>query len=168
MARPGRRERNRAARSFGQLRRFHHGINSNKVFGTDNYPVALFEARPPIEGGSNIGVFVRLKNFSDRPVLLSWPNGQGRGLYVARNDSAEGIMRYLSDGETTIMLSSQAERVFPLLRPSAYSEIDPENMMELEIRWRSAQPIVWRTPRTLPVAIRKRDFEALIEGYVGE
>jgi TetR/AcrR family transcriptional regulator, mexJK operon transcriptional repressor len=34
MARPGRPERNRAARSFRQLRRFHHGINSNKVFGT--------------------------------------------------------------------------------------------------------------------------------------
>src|SRR5450631_1375916 len=34
MARPGRPERNRAARSFRQLRRFHHAINSNKVFGT--------------------------------------------------------------------------------------------------------------------------------------
>src|ERR1700688_5008129 len=34
MARPGRPERNRAARSFGQLRRFHHGINSDKAFGT--------------------------------------------------------------------------------------------------------------------------------------
>src|SRR6202158_3447153 len=34
MARPGRPERNRAARSFRQLRRFHHVINSNKVFGT--------------------------------------------------------------------------------------------------------------------------------------
>jgi hypothetical protein len=31
MARPGRPERNRAARSFGQLRRFDHVINSNKV-----------------------------------------------------------------------------------------------------------------------------------------
>src|ERR1700686_2925222 len=36
MARPRRPERNRANRSFGQLRRFHHGINSNKVFGTHN------------------------------------------------------------------------------------------------------------------------------------
>src|SRR5260221_10728172 len=36
MARPGRPERNRAARSFGQLRRFHHSINSDKVFGTHN------------------------------------------------------------------------------------------------------------------------------------
>ena len=34
MARPGRPERNRAARSFRHLRRFHHVINSNKVFGT--------------------------------------------------------------------------------------------------------------------------------------
>jgi putative SOS response-associated peptidase YedK len=34
MARPGRPERNRAARSFRQHRRFHHVINSNKVFGT--------------------------------------------------------------------------------------------------------------------------------------
>src|ERR1700723_387206 len=34
MARPGRQERNRAARSFRQLRRFHHVINSDKVFGT--------------------------------------------------------------------------------------------------------------------------------------
>src|SRR6202022_4444640 len=34
MARPGRPERNRAAGSFRQLRRFHHVINSDKVFGT--------------------------------------------------------------------------------------------------------------------------------------
>src|SRR4249920_3305995 len=34
MARPGRPERNRAARSFRQLRRFHHVINTDKVFGT--------------------------------------------------------------------------------------------------------------------------------------
>src|SRR3982074_2129029 len=34
MARPGRPERNRAAQSFRQLRRFHHAINSDEVFGT--------------------------------------------------------------------------------------------------------------------------------------
>jgi hypothetical protein len=34
MARPGRPERNKATRSFRQLRRFHHVINSDKVFGT--------------------------------------------------------------------------------------------------------------------------------------
>src|SRR6185437_5728539 len=34
MARPARPERNRAARSFRQLRRFHHDIKSDKVFST--------------------------------------------------------------------------------------------------------------------------------------
>ena len=34
MARPGRPERNRTARSFRQLRRFHRFINSDQVFGT--------------------------------------------------------------------------------------------------------------------------------------
>src|SRR3982074_3783483 len=43
MARPGRPERNRAARSFRQLRRFHHFINSDKVFGTHSGNVG---ARP--------------------------------------------------------------------------------------------------------------------------
>src|SRR5258708_20629287 len=37
MARPGWPERNRAARSFRQLRRFHHVINSDKVFGTHRF-----------------------------------------------------------------------------------------------------------------------------------
>src|ERR1039457_5441712 len=42
MARPGRPERNRAARSFRQLRRFHHDINSNKVFGTHTSGADIF------------------------------------------------------------------------------------------------------------------------------
>src|SRR5260370_15627328 len=37
MARPGWPERNKAARSFRQLRRFHHVINSDKVFGTHSH-----------------------------------------------------------------------------------------------------------------------------------
>ena len=36
MARSGRPERNRAARSFRQLRRFYHIINTDRVFGTHN------------------------------------------------------------------------------------------------------------------------------------
>src|SRR5882762_5272672 len=60
MARPGRPERNRAARSFRQLRRFHHGINSDKVFGTHSgydpprlqiahdCPVAMVLAEGPV------------------------------------------------------------------------------------------------------------------------
>jgi hypothetical protein len=59
-----------------------------------------------------------------------------------------------------------AEAVLPLLKPHTYADIAPENMMELQIRWQFAQPILWREPRTLWVKIKKRDFEALIEGYL--
>src|SRR5258705_12847723 len=39
MARPGWPERNKAARSFRQLRRFDHVINSDKVFGTHSWEI---------------------------------------------------------------------------------------------------------------------------------
>src|SRR6266404_2950840 len=52
MARPGWPERNRAARSFRQLRRFHHVINSDKVFGTHN---AMPEAPSDIDYTVDIG-----------------------------------------------------------------------------------------------------------------
>jgi hypothetical protein len=46
MASPGRPERNRTARSFRQLRRFHHVINSDKVFGTQGgRPALCYPAR---------------------------------------------------------------------------------------------------------------------------
>src|SRR5688500_10113095 len=41
MARPGRPERNKAAQSFRQLRRFHRIINSDEVFGTHSVKVHL-------------------------------------------------------------------------------------------------------------------------------
>ena len=46
MARPGRQERNRTARSFGQLKRFHYGINSDKVFGTHSSLIIIIEGDP--------------------------------------------------------------------------------------------------------------------------
>jgi hypothetical protein len=52
MARPGRPERNREARSFRQLRRFHHVSNSDKVFGTHR-PKSREET--PNEGSDSVG-----------------------------------------------------------------------------------------------------------------
>jgi hypothetical protein len=54
MARPGRPERNRAARSFRQLRRFHRGFNSDNVFGTHTRRFSeryygRFERRIPLQ-----------------------------------------------------------------------------------------------------------------------
>src|SRR2546430_11126319 len=51
MVRPGWSERNRAARSFCQLRRFHHVINSDKVFGTHNGLIIEFSSPGAIAPG---------------------------------------------------------------------------------------------------------------------
>src|ERR1700739_2184538 len=50
MARPGRPQRNRAARSYGPLRRFHHVINSDEVFGTHRQGHGTFDL--PFDHGS--------------------------------------------------------------------------------------------------------------------
>src|SRR6266403_319226 len=63
MARPGWPERNRAARSFRQLWRFDHVINSDKVFGTHRY-----ECRGLGEAGA-----VRPWQFGAFPRSLSRP-----------------------------------------------------------------------------------------------
>jgi hypothetical protein len=133
---------------------------------TKHYPVAFIEGRPLMEGSKNIVPFLFLKNVSERPILLSWTDGNACQIRIARNQSSREIMRTLFDGETTIALSPQAEATLPLFKPQPYDDIDSENMLELAISWQFAQPIWWRSPRTLWVRIRKRDFDALIEGHV--
>ena len=132
---------------------------------TKHYPMAFIEARPLVEGGNHIASFLVLKNVSQRPISVSWTDGQSDQLIVAKDQSAESIFRYLCEGETTISLAPQDEAVLPLLKPQTYGQIDAENMMEVELLWRFAQPLLWQSPRRLPVRIKKRDFEALIEGY---
>ncbi|MCK1519530.1 MULTISPECIES: hypothetical protein [unclassified Bradyrhizobium] len=135
---------------------------------TKHYPVAFIEARPLIDGSRNIVPFLYLKNVSERPILISWPDGDLSRFRVARDDSIDGILATMFEGETTISLSAGADAVLPLHRPRSYEEIDPENVLEWIATWQLAQPILWRTPRKLRVQIRKRDFEALIDGYVAK
>src|SRR6266446_5199564 len=95
MARPGWPERNRAARSFRQLRRFHHVINSDKVFGTHNEPVSdidialvdslkALDPKPPIReadiSSSNRDRFWRSfsKNRRTRAPCAAHRRGMGR------------------------------------------------------------------------------------------
>jgi hypothetical protein len=132
---------------------------------TKHYPVAIIVARPLTEGSATIVPSLLLKNLSERPILLSWADGNYTQLRIAKGQSVRAIMMSLFDGQTTIALSPKAEATLPLFKPSNYDDIDPENMLNLAIRWQFAQPIIWREPRTLWVRIRKRDLDALVEGY---
>src|SRR5580692_10090572 len=61
MASPGRPERNKTARSFRQFRRFHHVINSDRVFGTHT-PKSGFlakENRSPVDQKCSITTLIR-------------------------------------------------------------------------------------------------------------
>jgi hypothetical protein len=127
-------------------------------------PMAIIVARPLIDGSQQIVPFLFLKNASDRPILVSWDNDRTK-LLVAKDQTLQGIFSYLS-GETLISLGSEAEVFLPVLKPSTYNEIDSDNRMELELRWRFAQPRFWVADRRLRISLRKRDLEGMIDGFM--
>jgi hypothetical protein len=88
------------------------------------------------------------------------------GLRIAKGQTVEGVVQTLLDGETTISLAPNGDVYLPLFLPRNAEAIEPENMMAVEIRWRFAQPRIWRVDRSINVAIRKRDLENLLEGYL--
>jgi hypothetical protein len=87
-------ERNRAARSFRQLRRFHHLINSDKVFGTHSRVRATtgcclgFNARLPVLGQSGC-LFLKI-NRIDAPREKPRHNGRSRECFDARIQNSDG------------------------------------------------------------------------------
>lgn len=131
-----------------------------------HFPVAIIVARPLMEGSVQIVPFVYLRNVSDRPLLASWKDGNRNGLRIAKAQTAEGVVQTLFDGETTVALGPHGGAYLPLFLPREKEAIEPENMMEVEIKWRFAQPRIWRVDRSITVAIRKRDLENLIDGYL--
>jgi hypothetical protein len=127
-------------------------------------PMAIIVARPLMDGSQTIVHFLLLRNASDRPILVSWGNDRTK-LLVAKDQTLQGIFSYLS-GQTVISLGPEAEVFLPVLKPSTYNEIDSDNRMELELRWRFAQPRIWVADRRLRISIRKRDFEHMIDGFM--
>jgi hypothetical protein len=132
---------------------------------TKHYPVAIIVARPLIDGSRQIVPFLHLKNSSDRPLLVSWSDGDLHKMRVGKGQTLDGILQTLLGGETTISLGPNGDALFPLFKPGAYDIIDVENQIELILRWKFAQPLVWRRVRPLVVSITKRDLDHLIDGY---
>jgi hypothetical protein len=65
-----------------------------------------------------------------------------------------------------ISLGAEAEVFLLVLKPSTYNEIDSDNRMELELRWRFAQPRFWVADRRLRISLRKRDLEDIIDAFM--
>jgi hypothetical protein len=133
-----------------------------------HFPVAIIVARPLIPGGANLQHFLCLKNVSDRPILVIWNNSDGSStqLRLGTAQTKEGILGALAEHETRIALGPDEKVFLPILKPSSFPRIDPDNMLEIDLRWRFAQPRVWRTDRPIRVSIRKRDWEYMIDHFI--
>src|SRR5450631_1534400 len=86
MASPGRPGRNTRARSFRQLRRFHHGFNSDKVFGTHNSPECDARGAPSRSHNNHRAAEARQQNLTNIVRISSqeWRTWSTRGPSAAR------------------------------------------------------------------------------------
>jgi hypothetical protein len=131
-----------------------------------HFPVAILVARPLIDGSQQIVPLLLIKNASDRPILISWDNGDRTKLRVASDQSIEGIVHSLFDGQTVVSLGSEIEAYLPVLKLNNYEEIDPDNVLELHFKWKFAQPRIWIVDRALRISLRKHDFDSMIDGFM--
>jgi len=126
-------------------------------------PSAVVLARPIMEGSKTLVPVLAVRNISNRPIIMRWRHGPGPGFRLAKNDTSRGVIETLFAGDATATIDPEATRIFHLLKPNDYDEIDPDNVIELEITWKFAQPIILQTERRIRIAIRKSNLEALVE-----
>jgi hypothetical protein len=66
---------------------------------TKHYPVAIIVARPLIDGSRQIVPFLHLKNSSDRPLLVSWSDGDLHKMRVGKGQTLVGILQTLLEAK---------------------------------------------------------------------
>ncbi len=131
-------------------------------------PTAVVVTKPLIEGGMNMGIYLRLKNPSERPVLITWENGEPGCFRIADDHSTKEIVHAAIGGRRTIAVDPGTERNLGLLQPGDYSEINLDNRIEARIWWRFAQPQVWQRDRRIPVSIPKRSLAIMSSEDYGD
>jgi hypothetical protein len=133
---------------------------------TKHFPVAIIVPRPLIPGSQQIVHRLYIKNVSDRPILVNWEHGDANQLRIAKDESLDGIFNSQLRGQTVISLDAGAEALLPILKPGNYDQIDPDNSLQVDLRWRFAQPLIWKPDRRASVWIKKRDFDSMVDGYL--
>lgn len=132
-----------------------------------HYPLATIVARPLIPHCRNIEHFLRLKNFGDRPILVSWENrSEPNRLRIGKDQSSSGILEAMFEDKTVVALGPDAEVFLPLITPVNYADIDPDHTLEIDLCWRFAQPRIWTAGRKIRVWIRKRDLDYMVDHYM--
>jgi hypothetical protein len=125
-------------------------------------PTAIVLARPLSPGGVSKALYLRVKNNSDRPIFVSWKSGQYPGrLGISQGHSTKEIIASIIEGQRTTVVEPAEFHDFVLHLPPDASATDPENRVELKLRWRYAQPVWWQLDRPLNVSIPMRSLMLL-------
>lgn len=126
-------------------------------------PLAFIIARPLLPGGMTNGAYLHIANRSPRPLLVSWRSGiLNHQFGLASDHSTRAIVHSMLPGERTQVVEGNETADFVLLKPNNFSEIAPNNIIDVDVHWSFAQPILWQHPRRLNVRITKRAFLLLL------
>ncbi|MGY3609184.1 MULTISPECIES: hypothetical protein [unclassified Bradyrhizobium] len=126
-------------------------------------PLIFIVAQPLTPGNVNKVACLRIINRSVRPLLISWRSGfHDNALHIARDDSVREIVSAFFPGEPIHVIDGNETADLKLLTPNKMREIDPDNIIETELRWSFVQPVIWQRPRRLRIRITKRAYLALL------
>jgi hypothetical protein len=128
------------------------------------FPTAIMIGAP-LGGFGQRASYLRITNRSDRPILLWFDTTDDASQFrIAIDHSARSIISSVMRGTTIFTLDPKEERDFPVINSPNFVETHIDSQIEARLRWRFAQPILWRAERRLVVSITKRDYLALIDG----
>ncbi|WEZ83514.1 hypothetical protein P6U16_01260 [Rhizobium sp. 32-5/1] len=126
-------------------------------------PLAYVVTTPFMEHGSRYA-YVRIDNRSPRPILISWPSGiQDNRFTIGKDHSSRSIVEALLDGERAIAVDGNSTRDLVLLKPPNFGSMPLEGEADVVIRWRFAQPLIWKRERSITVRISKGDLLLLLD-----
>ncbi|WP_105437681.1 hypothetical protein [Neorhizobium sp. T25_13] len=127
-------------------------------------PAAFIVAQPLIPGGRQKGAYLRVINRSERPIIVSWPNGiQDNAMRIALSHSTRSIVVSLLEGETALAIDGEKDFLFPILKPPNWGSISDDNTIDITIHWRFVQPQLWKRDREIKVSITKRSWNVIVD-----
>ena len=128
------------------------------------FPTAIMIGAP-LDGFGRRSSYLRIANRSERPILLWFDTTDDASQFrIAIDHSPRSIISSVIRGTTVFTLYPKEVRDFPVIRSPNFAETHIDGQIEARLRWRFAQPILWRAERRLVVSITKRDYLALVEG----
>ena len=137
------------------------------AYATKERPTAIIVGEP-VKGWGRRNSYLRVKNRSDRPILLHLEGGKYRDEFTVWPDhDTESAAHGMRPGATTtIAVDPQSELELPLIRPTLFDDIPNENEIVASVRWSYAQPLLFRPSRPLRISISKRAYTAVVDGVL--